>query len=126
MPQQNQDDPVAKALAGAKGFLKEHPADMSKADPPRRPAPAPTPKPSSMGEEAKGAADMVQKAKTALNVSNAPKMHKGGPVKKDGIYSLQAGEHVLTADEAQMARKHAIMASGMKSLSKPGAKANKK
>jgi hypothetical protein len=46
-------------------------------------------------------------------------MHSGGPVMKDGTYSLKMGEHVLTEPEAKMARKHALMASGMKSLSKP-------
>lgn len=47
-------------------------------------------------------------------------MHNGGPVLADGAYRLKAGEHVLTAPEATKARKHALMASGMKSLAKPG------
>src|ERR1035437_4518133 len=47
------------------------------------------------------------------------KMHSGGPVKADGLYQLKAGEHVLTAKEAAKARTHAILASGLKSLSKP-------
>ncbi len=53
---------------------------------------------------------------------SAPKMHKGGPIKADGIYRLKAGEHVLTADEATKARKHALMITGMHSLAKAGAK----
>lgn len=52
-------------------------------------------------------------------------MHKGGPVKADGAYNLKAGEHVLTASEAANARKHALMASGMKSLAKPSPKVGK-
>lgn len=51
--------------------------------------------------------------------------HKGGPIIKDGVYKLKAGEHVLTEDEAHQARKHAIMASGIKSLASPGPKAKK-
>lgn len=133
MPQQN-DDPVAKALAGAKATL----AHANASFPSPTPAPAAKASPSlapkkasmSVGEPEKGIANdlkskagMVDKAKMALN--DAPKMHKGGPVKKSGTYQLQAGEHVLTAPEAVIARKHALMASGMKSLSKPGAKAPK-
>ena len=49
-------------------------------------------------------------------------MHKGGPVTHDGIYRLKMGEHVLTEAEAKNARKHALMASGMKSLAKPADK----
>jgi hypothetical protein len=45
-----------------------------------------------------------------------PKMHSGGSVKADGDYNLKAGEHVLTEPEAKLARKHALMFSGMKSL----------
>jgi hypothetical protein len=51
--------------------------------------------------------------------------HKGGPIMKDGVYRLKAGEHVLTEDETHQARKHAIMASGIKSLAEPGPKAKK-
>jgi hypothetical protein len=29
----------------------------------------------------------------------APHMHKGGPVKKSGVYRLKKGEHVLTASQ---------------------------
>jgi len=47
-------------------------------------------------------------------------MHGGGPVTHDGIYKLKMGEHVLTEKEAANARKHALMASGMKSLMKSG------
>ena len=58
----------------------------------------------------------------AQNVSDyaasAPKMHKGGRIPADGIYSMKAGEHVLTAKEAVLAKKHALMAVGMKSLAK--------
>ena len=54
--------------------------------------------------------------------SAVPKRHNGGPVLKDGAYALKAGEHVLTAKEAEKARKHALMASGLKSLAKPAPK----
>jgi hypothetical protein len=49
--------------------------------------------------------------------------HKGGTIPADGTYQLQAGEHVLTAAEAETARKHALMVSGLKSLAKPAKKA---
>lgn len=50
------------------------------------------------------------------NAVQPPKMHKGGPVEADGVYELKAGEHVLTQPEAEKARKHAMLAVGMKSL----------
>jgi hypothetical protein len=53
-------------------------------------------------------------------------MHTGGPVMADGAYRLKAGEHVLTAAEAKKAQKHALMASGMKSLAKSGKSSSKK
>lgn len=52
-------------------------------------------------------------------------MHTGGPVMADGAYNLKAGEHVLTAPEAAKAKKHALMASGIKSLAKAGKAAKK-
>lgn len=62
---------------------------------------------------------MRDKATEAL-----PKMHDGGPVVADGAYQLKAGEHVLTAPQAKMARHHALMVVGMKrGLSKPAAQA---
>lgn len=48
--------------------------------------------------------------------------HKGGPILKDGVYQLKAGEHVLTENEARKARQHGLMAAGLKSLAKPHAK----
>jgi hypothetical protein len=59
--------------------------------------------------------DILSPGDTAL-----PKLHNGGPVLTDGAYQLKAGEHVLTAAEAKKARKHALMAVGMKSLANPG------
>lgn len=53
-------------------------------------------------------------------------LHTGGPVMADGAYKLKAGEHVLTAAEATKARKHALMASGIKSLAKSGKSSSKK
>lgn len=57
--------------------------------------------------------------KANISVAQMPSMHSGGPVMADGPYRLKAGEHVLTEAEAKKARKHALMASGMKSLAKP-------
>jgi hypothetical protein len=51
-------------------------------------------------------------------LKSIPKMHNGGPVVGDGPRMLKDGEHVLTAAEANKARKHALMAVGMKSLAK--------
>lgn len=60
------------------------------------------------------------RAKVHSKFPTIGKMHSGGTVKKDGAYSLKAGEHVLTAPEADKARNHALIASGMKSLATPG------
>ena len=119
-----QNDPVSKMLADAKGAL----AHANAAFPSPKPAPAAAPaKPAipskssiSIGEPEKGIAkELSEKAKNIGAVKNAPKMHSGGPVMADGVYQLKAGEHVLTAPEAQKARRHAMMAAGMKSLAKP-------
>ena len=75
----------------------------------------------SIGQELAAKKTMVDKARSVL-----PTMHNGGPVLADGGYQLKAGEHVLTASEAAKARKHALMASGMKSLAKPGKATSKK
>ena len=60
----------------------------------------------------------IQAARDALAPKIVPNLHSGGPVLQDGPHNLKAGEHVLTAKEADKARKHALMASGMKSLAK--------
>jgi hypothetical protein len=71
-----------------------------------------------------GKGSMIQKghsdAPSRGNPQSIPRMHNGGPVLSDGAYQLKAGEHVLTAAEAAKAKKHAIMAAGIKSLVKPG------
>jgi hypothetical protein len=109
-------DPVSDALASAKGALAHAnaafpPAAKPAAAPaaPNAPAKAPT-----LGDELKAKKTMVDKARSAL-----PKMHEGGPVPEDGGYELKAGEHVLTAAQAKMVRKHALMSVGMHSLAKP-------
>ena len=56
-------------------------------------------------------------------LKNAPKMHNGGPVVGDGPRNLKDGEHVLTAAEAKIVRKHAMLAAGLKSLAKEAPKA---
>ena len=117
---------VNSMLAAAKGTLahaeKSFPssgAPSSGAPKSATPAakPAATAKPApSLGDELKAKAANVD---TYVRVIGLPKMHNGGPVATDGAYNLKAGEHVLTAPEAAMARKHAMMAVGMKSLAKP-------
>ena len=74
---------------------------------------------SNMASDIAAARDAVAVKELAPNI---PLRHKGGPIPKDGAYKLKAGEHVLTAKEADTARKHALMASGMKSLAKPAIK----
>lgn len=113
MPQNG--DAVSKALASAKSALSHaNTAFPSPAKPAVAPAkPAAAPKPATLGDELVAKKTMVDKAVSAL-----PKMHTGGPVIKDGAYQLKAGEHVLTAPEAEKARKHALMSVGMKSLAK--------
>jgi hypothetical protein len=59
-------------------------------------------------------------ANAAKAPADIPHLHHGGPVPTDGIYKLKAGEHVLTAKEAAKAKKHALLASGLKSLAMPG------
>ena len=84
-------------------------------------APSPAPAQSNIGVELREKGKMMDNARKAL--SDAPKMHKGGTVKADGVYNLQAGEHVLTAPETAKVRKHAMMISGLKSLANPGSAA---
>ncbi len=109
------------ALSDAKAALAHANASFP-SNPPAAAKPAPTPTKSSpsIGDELMVKKAMVDKARSAL-----PKMHKGGPVNADGDYNLKAGEHVLTEPEAALARKHALMASGMKSLAKPAPKVGK-
>ena len=119
-----QNDAVSKALAGAKATLKnantafpsaKAPVSSQAAAPAPKPA-APAPKPApTTGDELKAKQDNVN-----TYLKSIPKMHVGGPVTEDGPYQLKAGEHVLTEPEAKKARKHALMAVGMKSLAKPG------
>jgi hypothetical protein len=111
------NDPVSDALASAKGALAHaNAAFPPAAKPAAKPAAAPAApaKAPSLSDELKAKKTMVDKARTAL-----PQMHEGGPVAADGGYELKAGEHVLTAAQAKMVRKHALMAVGMHSLAKP-------
>lgn len=61
-----------------------------------------------LGDKASNIGDYVK--------ANPPKMHNGGPVLADGVYSLKKGEHVLTPQEADIARKNALTQAGLKSL----------
>jgi len=115
---------IADTLSAAKGALVHANAAFPSPSTPKA-APA-APKPAakaapSLGEELAVKKSMVDKAVSAL-----PKMHDGGPILADGGHQLKAGEHVLTAPQAKMARKHALMAVGLKSLSKPGKTSSKK
>lgn len=120
-------DSISDAVASAKGALahaeKTFPSSMApKASPAKAPVASSTPSPAgpSVGDELR-----VKAANIKEYTSSVPKMHKGGPIMADGIYALKAGEHVLAPGEADKARKHALMASGMKSLASPGKRAPK-
>ena len=123
MPQ----DDVASKLAAAKSTLSHASAAFPSSMAPKTAAPAastPAPaKPASTGTgQGSGIKEGVESRQQSLKAL-LPKMHNGGPVLHDGGYSLKAGEHVLTAAEAQKAKKHALMAVGMKSLAKAGKRA---
>ena len=117
-----QDDGGVQAkVQGAKTALahaasKNFPA-LSKPAPPVAAKPAATAAPT-IGDELKSKSDNVNQY-----INSIPKMHNGGPVVGDGPRMLKDGEHVLTAAEAKKARKHALMAVGMKSLAKAAPKA---
>lgn len=120
MPQND----IATKLSAAKGVLSHassaFPSSMAPKAPASRASAAPAPKPAapSLGKELSEKASNV-----SAYAATAPKMHNGGPVPADGVYAMKKGEHVLTEAEAKKARKHALMAAGMKSLAKPGKKA---
>lgn len=112
-------DPVSNAKAALASANKAFPSPAKAPAPKAQPA-APVVHPPTVGDELKAKADNVNQ------YMNAPKMHKGGPVMADGVYTLRAGEHVLAKGEADKARKHALMASGVKSLAMPGKTAKPK
>lgn len=109
------NDAVSKTLDSAKGALAHANASFPGSSPSPKTAPASASVKSAptLGDELKVKSDNVQNYMSSL-----PKMHSGGPVATDGAYQLKAGEHVLTAPEAAQARKHAMMAAGMKSPAK--------
>ena len=125
MPQND----IAAKLAGAKDFLarsnKKFPGLAAK--PPAAPAkPAPAAAPASSRaitrqQNVQAVSDTLKSA-GMTGAGTIGTLHNGGPVTKDGAYNLKKGEHVLTEPEAKMARKHALMASGMKSLTKAAPK----
>jgi hypothetical protein len=112
-----QDDGGVQAkVQGAKTALahaasKNFPA-LSKPAAPVAAKPAATAAPT-IGDELKSKSDNVNQY-----INSIPKMHNGGPVVGDGPRMLKDGEHVLTAAEAKKARKHGLMAVGLKSLAK--------
>jgi hypothetical protein len=121
-------DPVTKALSGAKSALaganKAFPSAMAPKNPAPAKASAKTSSSISTGEPEKGIKSELQSKADNVDsyVKSLPKLHDGGPVKKDGAYQLKAGEHVLTPVEAKIARRHAIAMSGLKSLAKYSSK----
>lgn len=112
-------DTLSDAKAALAHANKSFPASATATTPaPKASAVKSAAKSPSLGTELATKKAMVDKAMSAL-----PKLHKGGPVPKDGAYNLKMGEHVLTAPEAAKAKNHALMAGGMKSLAKPAPKA---
>lgn len=116
-----QDGGVSSAVSSAKTALahaqKSFPSPAPKPAAPAAPAAKPAPYRANIGAELKAKSDNVD-----AYVKSLPKMHKGGAVLEDGPVVLKAGEHVLTAAEVKKARKHALMAAGMKSLIEPAQK----
>ena len=85
-------------IADAKKFLDDSRAKfqpLSPTAPPVAQKAAASPAPG-IGKELAVKKQMVDKAKEALN---APKMHDGGEVKKDGLHDLQKGEVVIPKDK---------------------------
>jgi len=124
-----QDNGNSAKLAKAKGVLAGAKSFSASADPkgaltPKAAAPtakAAAPSPTASVDVNSRAGNIAQNRDILSPGDTAlPKLHNGGPVLADGAYQLKAGEHVLTAPEAKKARKHALMAAGMKSLANPG------
>jgi hypothetical protein len=110
-----QQDAVSNAKAVLAHANQKFPSPAPK---PAAPVAKPTAKAApTVGDELKSKSDNVNQY-----IQSLPKMHKGGEIPEDGAYQMKAGEHVLTAAEAQKARKHALMAAGMKSLAKTSPK----
>lgn len=112
-------DAAKTTLAHAKSAFPARPNPVVKAQP--TPKPAPAAKPAGLDAELKAKSDNVNQ------YSGAPKMHTGGPIKADGVYSLKQGEHVLSPKEAEQlhdmhhkAKTILKMTSGLKSLHKAG------
>jgi hypothetical protein len=116
-----QQDAVSSAKAALAHANQKFPSPAK----PAVSAPAPAPKPaSSTGEPEKGIGNELKAKSDNVDsyLKSLPKMHQGGEIPADGAYQMLAGEHVLTAAEAKKARKHALLAVGMKSLAKTSPK----
>lgn len=117
-------DKISDMLASAKSTLAEANTFPSMSAPGKAVKPATPAKPAKPVESNLGTELRETNKMKAVGIKaqspEIPKMHKGGPVMADGDYNLKAGEHVLTGPEAAKARTHALLASGMKSLAKPG------
>jgi hypothetical protein len=119
------DGGVSVAVKGAKSALAHaraafpQPKAVPNATPRATSTPAtPVKAAPTTGDELKAKEDNV-----AQYLKAVPKMHNGGPVVGDGPRNLKDGEHVLTAAEVKIVRKHALMAAGLKSLAKEAPKA---
>ena len=127
------NDSITSKLTAAKSTLahasKAFPSSMAPKPAPKPAAPAPKPAAPASGravtrQQNIEAVSDVAKSVGMSGVGTIGTLHNGGLVPKDGPYQLKAGEHVLTAAEAKNARKHALMASGMKSLAKSTGKSS--
>jgi SLT domain-containing protein len=103
------DDPVSKALAGAKNALasaRNFTKSAGDTDPSRfaaKPAaPKPAAKPAS-GGMAREASDVGSGLRwRAEQVKNIGEMKKGGTIPKTGSYKMHKGEEVVTADKSNL------------------------
>lgn len=117
---------IDSKVAAAKSALSKANRDFPNANAPKSPAaPAPKAAPAPSYETHSGSVrdqnhQVAQEEAKKMGMSSVPILHKGGPVLKDGVYRLKAGEHVLASGEADKARKHALLASGIKSLANFG------
>ena len=120
-------DGVSVKVGNAKAALaqanKAFPSPAKPAAPAVKSAAAPVKSSSFDGGAGVGAELKAKSDNVDQYMKSIPKMHNGGPVVGDGPRMLRDGEHVLTAAEAKKARKHALMAVGMKSLAKAAPKA---
>lgn len=104
-----QDDTSKKLAAAKKALADTHKhfgdnPDLAPAKPAAPAAPKPKAPSAGMISEQEGGElgqSLKAKAENVKAVAEAPKMHDGGKVKKDGIHNLQKGEVVIPKDKAK-------------------------